>query len=150
MGHRQIGYIGDASDFLAPHVFADADMAGCSDTQRSTSGAHLSIMGDHSDFPIMGRSVRQGAVSSSTPEAELVAGHHAVKNVLIPALDMWDALLPKYCGQFHGDNTAMIRVVQTNRNPTMKQLGRVHGVSIAFLHETLADPESTCRCDLVY
>ena len=33
------------------------------------------------------------------------------------------------------DNDAAIRVMTTGRNPTMKQLHRVHGVSISSLHE---------------
>lgn len=99
----------------------------------------------------MGRSARQGSCASSTPEAELVSGHHAVKNVLIPAMDLWEPMLPAgFRGVFHEDNTAMIRVVQTNRNPTMKHLHRVHGVSIAFLHEQLASPAHSSMCDLLY
>ena len=30
----------------------------------------------------------------------------------------------------------MIRVVETGRNPTMRYIGRTHGVSVAWLHET--------------
>ena len=36
----------------------------------------------------------------------------------------------------HEDNQAMMRVVETGKNPTMRYLGRTHGVSIAWLHET--------------
>ena len=111
----------------------------------------MTIKGPNTDFPLLGKSARQGSCSSSTPEAELVSGHHAVKNVLIPAMDLWDTILPMGLrGVFHKDNTAMIRVVQTNRNPTMKHLHRVHGVAIAFLHEQLAATGSKCCCDLVH
>ena len=50
----------------------------------------------------------------------------------------------------HEDNTAMMRVVEMNRNPTMKRLHRVHGIAIAFLHEQLADPVRGSRCNMVY
>ena len=33
------------------------------------------------------------------------------------------------------DNQAMIEVVRTGRNPTMRHLSRVRGVAIGFLHE---------------
>ena len=36
------------------------------------------------------------------------------------------------------DNDAAIRVMTTGRNPTMKQLHRVHGVSISYLHEIVS------------
>ena len=70
-------------------------------------------------------------------------GNCRYKNILIPAMDLWEVLLPKGMhATFHEDNTAMIRVVETGRNPTMKHLNRVHGVGIAFLHEILTLPET--------
>jgi len=43
--YRMIGWVGDKPDQLEPHLFADADFAGCPDSQRSTSGLHLAIRG---------------------------------------------------------------------------------------------------------
>ena len=37
----------------------------------------------------------------------------------------------------HDDNPAMIQVCRTGRNPTMRTLGRVHGISIAAMHEAM-------------
>ena len=34
-----------------------------------------------------------------------------------------------------GDNTAMLCVMKTGRNPTMRHLSRTHRVSVAWLHE---------------
>ena len=34
----------------------------------------------------------------------------------------------------------MIRVIETGRNPTMRHLGRVHNVDIAWLHERFQEP----------
>ena len=36
---------------------------------------------------------------------------------------------------FHEDNQAMIRVVATGKNPTMRYLVRTHRVSVAWLHD---------------
>ena len=44
---RQVGYVGDVPGDLAPHVYADADLAGCSDTQRSTTGVYAALEGPH-------------------------------------------------------------------------------------------------------
>ena len=38
----------------------------------------------------------------------------------------------------HEDNSAMIRVVESGRNPTMRYLHRTHRVSVAWLHEQLS------------
>ena len=57
----------------------------------------------------------------------------------------------------HEDSQAMIRVVETGRNPTMRYLGRTQSVSIAWLHETfkgddlsLAYEISTRMCANIY
>ena len=41
----------------------------------------------------------------------------------------------------HDDNTAMIAVFKTGRNPTMRTLGRTHGVSIRAMHEATVSPD---------
>ena len=121
-------------------MYADADFAGDADTQRSTSGVHLAVMGPNTNFPLAGISKRQNCISSSTPEAEMVCGHFALKNVLLPAMDLWEVLLPGGCrGQFHEDNQAMIQVIKTGRNPTMRHLHRVHRVGVGWLHERLRE-----------
>ena len=62
---------------------------------------------------------------------------------MIPALDLWDCLLPsRHQPVFHEDNQAMIRVIESGRNPTMRHLGRVHRISVAWLHEQLGTSES--------
>ncbi len=87
-----VGWVGDKKDRLAPHLYADADFAGDSEPQRSTTGVHLAVEGPNSRFPITGVSKRQGCVSSSTPEAEIVAGNFAYNSVMVPHLDLWDVL----------------------------------------------------------
>ena len=131
-----MGWVGDKLSDLQPHLFADADFAGCSDTQRSTSGLHCVIMGPTTNFPIQGISKRQGCVSHSTPEAEIVATSYALRMVGLPALQLWHTLLPHTPTILvHEDNQAMLRVVETGKNPTMRYLHRTHRVSVSWLHE---------------
>ncbi len=42
-----------------------------------------------------------------------------------------------YMAYFQEDNQAMIRVIETGRNPTKRHLGRVHRVATSWLHERL-------------
>lgn len=57
---------------------------------------------------------------------------------MIPALQLWDVLGPKMqLPMFHEDNQAMVLVVLSGRNPTMRHLGRVHRVSVQRLHERI-------------
>ena len=52
------GWVGDNASDLSPHIYADADFAGCLKTQRSTSGMHFAAEGPHSRFPIAASSKR--------------------------------------------------------------------------------------------
>ena len=67
---RMVGWVGDASEDIGPHLFADADLGGCTQTQRSTAGAHLIMRGPNTCFPIAFSSKRIGCVVLSTAEAE--------------------------------------------------------------------------------
>ena len=89
-------------------------------------------------FPLVAISKIHTCVSVSTPEAELVAGSHGLLRELVPALDICDKLLPpNYPAVFHEDNQAMIRIIRSGRNPTVRYLHRTHRLSIAALHAVI-------------
>ena len=57
---------------------------------------------------------------------------------MIPALALWDIIGPTMMvPMFHEDNQAMILVTMSGRNPTMRHIGRVHRVSVQWLHERI-------------
>ena len=133
---RHIGWVGDRTVDVAPHLFADADFAGCAQSSRSTSGSFLCIRGPSTFFPIAMQSKRQGCVSHSTPEAEIVAADFSLRMMGLPILDLCEVVLrPDPTLYFHEDNQAMIAVCRSGRNPTMRHLHRTHRVSIDWLHE---------------
>ena len=97
-------------------------------------------------FPLVAISNRQTCVSVSTPEAELVAGSHGLLGKLVPALGLCGKLLPRdYHAVFHEDNQAMIRVIKSGRNPTMRYLHRTRRISMAVLHEMLTGKVDVCK-----
>ena len=70
-------------------------------------------------------------MSHSTPEAEIVAADVAMRSMGMPALKLVERILKKSPNfVFYDDNKAMIGVVRSGRNPTMRHLERSHGVSI--------------------
>ena len=106
---RMIGWVGDDLSALQPHLFADADFAGCTATQRSTSGYHFAIRGPNTCFPITGVSGRQTCVSHSTPEAEIVSADLALRRCGLPSFALWWTLLPQRPRLMsHEDNQTMI------------------------------------------
>ena len=139
---RMTGWIGDNIDDLTVDLFADADFAGCTKTSRSTSGTHLSILGPNSCWPIAGQSKKQGCVSHSTPEAELVSADHAVRTYGTPALDLWSVLLhrPMLCLNFHEDNETAISVMRTGHSQALRHIERTHGINLRALHERFKEP----------
>ena len=151
LGKRLVGYVSKGDKQSGLHLYTDADLGGCPDTQRSTTGVFLCVRGDHTMFPLVAISKRQSCASVSTPEAELVAGSHGLVRELIPALDMCDKMLPAgYDAIFHEDNQAMIRVIETGRNPTMRYLHRTHRISIATLHEIITGQVADTKIDCEY
>ena len=133
---KMIGWVGDKIEDLSLGLFADADFAGCAQSLRSTSGSHLQVQGKFTRLPLAGGSKREGCVSHSTPEAEIVAADTALRTLGIPALSLWKVLAKVFPQLlFHDDNQGMIGVVRSGRNPTMRHLERTHGISIASMHE---------------
>ena len=108
----------------------------CMRTLTLHSGGHLNIQGPNTRFPLSGSSKRQGCVSHSTPEAEIVAADVAMRAMGMPALKLLQRILKKSPNfVFYDDNKAMIGVVRSGRNPTMRHLERSHGVCISWTHE---------------
>ena len=156
LGKRLMAWVGDPVPSLRPHLFTDADLAGCADTQRSTSGVFHCIRGPHTSFPIAVICKRQGSVSHSTPEAELTALDTGLRAVGLPAMEAWRLLLSSPVLLVHEDNDVAIRVCTMGKNQTMRHLGRTHGISIAWLHEQLTrgafelvfEPSCTMAADI--
>ena len=88
LSKRMTGWVGNKFDDLSLSLFADADFAGCAQTLRSTSGSHMHIQGKQTRFPLSGGSKRQGCVSHSTPEAEIVAADVTLRTMGLPALSI--------------------------------------------------------------
>lgn len=151
MHWRQVGWVGDTLDKLGPHLYADADFAGCPRTFRSIYGYYLSVDGPNTSMPQTAASARQTALSSSTPEAEFAACHLAHKKVFLPPLDIFDVFLPQgYHKTVHEDNQAMIQIVTTGINKTMRWLSRNHAIAVRYLYDHLGDKDRRDDTRLVY
>ena len=63
-----------------------------------------------------------------------------MRTIDTPALSLWDTLLGRdNVLIFHEDNTAMIQVCKTGKNPTLQHLGRTHHVDVHWLHERFGE-----------
>ena len=109
-----MGWVGDDIRDISPHLSADADLAGCTFSQGSTTGVRLVLQGPNTSFPIAGGKKRQGCVSNSAIEAELVATAHGLRHRGFPAITLFETLLG------HKVIQAMIQCVRSGKDPTMR------------------------------
>ncbi len=136
--YRQQGYIGDPAESLELSLYSDADLAGCKKSAKSTSGVSLALAGGNTFFPLSASSKRQGCVSHSTPEAEIVAANAAVRTAGIPAVILWEYILNRDVRlTLQGDNTATIAIIKSGKSPTLRHISRTHRVNLRWLHDVL-------------
>ena len=67
------GWIGDPPGSLTAHLFADASLADCPYTLKSSSGVHFDIQGPNSRFPIAAGCNSQTSTASSSTASEISA-----------------------------------------------------------------------------
>ena len=129
---RMIGYIGDPLDDLSLGLYADADLASCPDTMKSTNGALLVLQGPNSFFPLAALSKKQTVTSTSSTEAEIVSLFYALKNEGIPALSLWEKILGRTPTLYvYEDNQSCIKVANTGRSDALRHTSRTHKIDIS-------------------
>ena len=83
-------WAGESVEGMTLDVYSDADYAGCAEAQRSTTGSIVLLRRPDMSVPISFASKKQGCVSRSTVEAEIVAMDMTIRNVVLPLLMFLD------------------------------------------------------------
>eukprot|EP00969_Alexandrium_andersonii_P255119 11277818-Alexandrium_andersonii.AAC.1 len=61
---------------------------------------------------------------------------YAMRQEGLPSHSLWDCPMGESHTRYvHEDNRAMLAVMRSGRNPTMRYLHRTHRVSVQWLHE---------------
>ena len=89
---QMVNWCGDAISDCKLVMYTDADFAGCTRTQRSTSGIIMMLIGPNTKMMLSGISKRQSAVSHCTTEAEMIAAALGLRAEAIPFQILWDIL----------------------------------------------------------
>ena len=135
---RMFSWVGDDPRDLRLECFADADFAGDVKTMKSTSGVFMALVGPNSFVPLAAISKKQGCVSTSTPEAELVAANVAIRQLALPALPLWETVLQRKLSiVFREDNDAAIKIIKNGYSSALRHMGRTHKVNVAWIHEVV-------------
>ena len=120
------GWVCDKAESLRLDLFVDADLAGGTQSCKSTPGVFFAVCGPNSRWPITGQSKQQPVTSHSTPESEIVAYSHGLRTIGLPAILLWSTLLgvgengDEVQLQVREDSEAVIRDLTTGRNLTVR------------------------------
>ena len=93
-------YVGDKIQDCILVLFTDASFAGDITDSKSTTGGYLFLMGPNTCVPLGHCVKKQGAVSHSSTEAEIIALEATVRMDGLPALIFLGASF----GDFHSRN----------------------------------------------
>jgi hypothetical protein len=130
-------------------TYVDADMGGCPDTKRSTTGTVAMVIGPNGSLATLDASARrQGSSAPSTPHAEVVAIDESLRRVHLPLLGLLEfALARPVASKMLSDATGAIAAVRRGGTKGDLQYMRIYpGVSFGFCHDFFyAEP----RTDLV-
>jgi hypothetical protein len=91
--HAQVNFVGDSAHECKLVYFSDASFAGDLKDSKSTSGGILVLAGPNTFVPISWLCKKQGAVSHSTSEAEIIALDAGARMEGLPALSLWDLII---------------------------------------------------------
>ena len=85
--------VGDPMDKLKLAVYSDASFAGDLKDSRSTTGGVLCLVGENTFVPLSWICKKQGSVSHSSTEAEVVALDTMVRMEGLPTLHLWEHMV---------------------------------------------------------
>ena len=88
-----MAYVGDEAKNIKLALFTDASFAIDQRDSKSTSGIFLYLVGPRTFVPITWACKKQGCVSHSSTEAEIVALDAGIRMEGIPAMVFWDVVI---------------------------------------------------------
>ncbi len=91
--HVMTCFVGDKPEDCYLVLFSDASFAGDLKDSKSTSGGYLCLVGPKTFVPITWMCKKQGAVSHSSSEAEVIALDACTRMEGVPALMFWDLVI---------------------------------------------------------
>ena len=118
-------FVGDSPENCRAALFCDASFAGDLRDSKSTSGVFLAIVGQNTFVPITWICKKQGAVSHSSSEAEVISLDTGVRLEGIPALSLWDQVIEVFEGK--------------KKNKANLKPGATRARGVTPVHETLAN-----------
>ena len=125
-------------DKLTFDNFFDADLAGCQETKKSTSGWCGFLEGPNTHALVGANAKRQGATSISTPEAEVLSGVVAAKKSIRLHMLLNRLLGRRIRLKYRGDNAPADKILGSGISQAIAYAKRTQGISLAFASENMS------------
>ena len=138
--HMQMHFKVDPKDLtqLTFDNFFDADLAGCQETKKSTSGWCGFLEGPNTHALVGANAKRQGATSISTPEAEVLSGVVAAKKSIRLHMLLNRLLGRRIRLKYRGDNAPADKILGSGISQAIAYAKRTQGISLAFASENMS------------
>ena len=94
-------------------LFVNASFAGDLRDYKSTSGAFMFLVGPNTFVPLLWLCKKQGAISHSSSEAEVISLDMGLRMEGIPAINLWDEVIDVFCLSERGETYVKNQQVTT-------------------------------------
>ena len=111
-------------------MYVDAGYAGDLGDSKSTGGAIIYLLGPNTCVPLAWVCKKQGAVSHSSTEAEIISLEMAIRMVGYPLLQLWDEIL-----------AVMTKAKRRTPDPELRRLNSLEAISNSIDHVPTTCPE---------
>ena len=133
-------WVGNKASECKLMLFCDASFAGDLKDSKSTSGSLLCIVGSHTFCPITWLCKKQGAVSHSSTEAEIIALDTGLRIDGLPAMTLWDLVIN------------VLEPIKENVTPAVKKINLLPPetqelMNVDYMPTNI--PELSKRCKLI-
>ena len=132
-------------------LYVDADLGGCPDTMKSTSGFYLRLTDGVNSWPLDWGSKLQTVISTSTCESEIVSMTTALKANALPTQEVLTLLFGREMRlEVLEDNTSTIVAVKKGYSSKLSHLPRTHKLNVGWTHEVVNAPNvdiNHCRSE---
>ena len=103
-------------------------------TSKSVSRVFCAMCGPTTFFPSCALSEKQGAVSHSTAESEMVAADLGLRTEALPLMTLFDAILKREIRLlFLEDSPAALRIITTGKNQVLRQVYRTRRIHVHWI-----------------
>ena len=134
------GWVGEDSKDWRLWLYTDADFAADKSTSKSVSGVFCAMYGPTTFFPLCALSKKQGAVSHSTAESEMVAADLGLRTEALPLMILFDAILKREIRLlFLEDSQASLRMITTGNNQVLRHDYRTHRMNVHWISQVVRE-----------